>query len=105
MKTLDDIRRIIRANRRELETEYGLKGVGVFGSYVTGEQIEHSDIDLLVEVARPMGFVGFLRLESRLSQLLGVRAELVTRKALKPYIGKRILQEVQYVYGQREPRP
>jgi len=38
-----------------------------------------------------------MRLESALSQLLGVRVEMVTRKALKPHIGKRILQEVKYV--------
>jgi len=51
----------------------------------------------LIEFERPVGFVKFLRLENRLSELLGVRVEMVTKKALKPFIGKRILQEVIYV--------
>jgi hypothetical protein len=42
-------------------------------------------------------FVKFIGLENHLSQLLGVKVELVTQKALKPHIGRRILQEVRYV--------
>jgi hypothetical protein len=38
-----------------------------------------------------------MKLERALSELLGIRVEMVTKKALKPYIGKRILQEVRYV--------
>ncbi|MCL0107055.1 hypothetical protein M1N63_01315 [Thermodesulfovibrionales bacterium] len=44
-----------------------------------------------------MSFVKFLRLENKLSELLGVKVEIVTKKALKPFIAKRILQEVVYV--------
>ena len=56
-----------------------------------------SDIDILVEFERPVGFVRFMRLEKRLAELLGMPVDLVTKKALKPHIGKRILQEVRYV--------
>ena len=58
---------------------------------------EGSDIDILIELEKPISFVRFMKLENALSELLGVRVELVTKKALKPHIGKRILQEVQYV--------
>ena len=58
---------------------------------------EGSDIDILIELEKPISFVRFMKLENALSELLGVRVELVTKKALKPNIGKRILQEVQYV--------
>ena len=71
--------------------------IGVFGSYVRGEQNEASDLDILVELEKPVGFVKFLKLENALSQLLDIRVEMVTRKALKPHIGERILQEVRYV--------
>ena len=74
-----------------------MKEIGVFGSYVRGAQRADSDLDILIEFERPVGFVKFLRLENRLSELLGVRVEMVTKKALKPFIGKRILQEVIYV--------
>ena len=74
-----------------------MKEFGIFGSFVRGEQGADSDLDILVEFEKPIGFVKFLKLENKLSELFGVKVELVTKKALKPYIGKRILQEVRYV--------
>ncbi len=97
MKTLEEIKEIIKVNKDELIRQYGLKEIGVFGSYVRGAQREESDLDILIEFAEPVGFVKFMRLENRLSELLGVRVEMVTRKALKPFIGKQILKEVLYV--------
>ncbi len=97
MKTFEEIKKVLQKHREEFREQYGLKEIGIFGSYVKGEQKEKSDIDMLVELEKPIGFVRFMRLESALSQLLGVRVEMVTRKALKPHIGKRILQEVKYV--------
>jgi predicted nucleotidyltransferase len=64
---------------------------------VHGEQDAESDIDILVEFERPVGFVRFMHLEKFLSDLLGMPVDLVTKKALKPHIGKRILQEIRYV--------
>jgi len=97
MKTLKDIEKIIQKNKKELNEKYGLKKVGIFGSYVKGEHDENSDLDMLVEVERPMGFVKFIKLENHLSQLLGIKVDLVTEKALKPNIGNRVLHEVRYV--------
>jgi len=97
MKTLDEIKELIQSHKDELRQQYGLKEIGVFGSYVKGVQREGSDLDILVEFEKPVGFVKFLQLENRLSELLGVKVEIVTKKALKPFIGKRILQEVIYV--------
>ena len=97
MKTFEEIKKELQKHREEFREQYGLKEIGIFGSYVKGEQKENSDIDMLIELEKPIGFVRFMRLENALSQLLGVRVEMVTRKALKPHIGKRILQEVKYV--------
>ena len=97
MKNLEEIEKIIKNNKKELNEKYGLISIGIFGSYARGEQYSESDLDLLVEVRRPMGFVKFIRLENHLTQLLGIKVDMVTQKALKPNIGKRILQEVQYV--------
>ncbi|HBO97050.1 MAG TPA: nucleotidyltransferase [Candidatus Omnitrophica bacterium] len=97
MKTISDIVKLIRKNRKELEATYNLKKIGIFGSYVRGKQKKDSDVDILVEVKRPMGFVKFIGLENYLSKLLGIKVDLVTKKALKPYIGQRILREVRYV--------
>ncbi len=97
MKTFEEIKEVLQKHKEEFRKPYGLKGIGIFGSYIKGEQKEKSDLDILVELDKPIGFVRFMRLENALSQLLGVQVEMVTRKSLKPHIGKRILQEVKYV--------
>ncbi len=97
MKNIKDIEIIIQKHKKELEEKFGLREIGIFGSYVRGDQLQDSDIDILVEIERPMGFIKFIKLENHLSQILDSKVDIVTKKALKPYIGRRILQEVQYV--------
>jgi hypothetical protein len=97
MKTINDITSALEANREVLETRFKVKTIGVFGSHVRGEQTKRSDVDILVEFKGSMGLIGFMGLEKYLSELLGIKVDLVTKGALKPYIGKRILEEVVYV--------
>ena len=97
MKSIEEIKSVIEANRDVLENRFKVKTIGVFGSHVRGEQKERSDIDILVEFSGSMGLIGFIGLEQYLSGLFGIKVDLVTKGALKPYIGKRILEEVVYV--------
>ena len=97
MITFDDINRTLHNHLEELRQTFGVAEIGVFGSFVRGEQREDSDVDILVVLSRPVGFVAFVRLEERLRTLLGRNVDLVSKKALKPYIGRRILEEVRYV--------
>ena len=97
MATFDDINRTLHDHLEELRRIYGIAVIGVFGSFVRGEQQENSDVDILVEFSRPVGFVAFMRLEAHLQKLLGRKVDLVSKKALKPYIGRHILEEVRYV--------
>jgi predicted nucleotidyltransferase len=98
MKPLNDIKEIIRDHKLELAEEFGVSEIGIFGSVVRGEAREDSDVDVLVEFNRPIGLIRFMSLEYHLEQLFGgLKVDLVSRKALKPYIGKVILEEVQYV--------
>ena len=97
MISLSRISKIINESREQLQTEFGVIEIGIFGSVLHGVQDANSDNDILVEFERPVGFVRFMRLEKRLTELLGMPVDLVTKKALKPHIGKRILQEVRYV--------
>ncbi|KAF0216755.1 MAG: DNA polymerase beta domain-containing [Geobacteraceae bacterium] len=97
MTTFDDINRTLHDHLEELRQIYGVAEIGVFGSFVRGEQREDSDVDILVELSRPVGFVAFVRLEEHLQTLLGRKVDLVSKKALKPYIGRLILDEVRYV--------
>jgi uncharacterized protein len=97
MKTFEEIKDLLQSHKEKYREQYGLKEIGIFGSYVRGEQGAESDLDILIELEKPIGFVRFIRFENALSQLLGIRVEIVTKKALKPHIGKRILEEVRYV--------
>lgn len=94
MKDVESIKRTLSANKAELREKFKVKTIGVFGSYVRGEQTKKSDVDILVEFEEPIGLFEFMDLEEELSKLLGVKVDLVSKKALKPHIGERILQEV-----------
>jgi hypothetical protein len=91
---LEEIEKILRERREELALEYGVTGIGVFGSCVRGEATKASDVDILVEFQRPPGFFKFLELEEQLGEWLGTKVDLVTKAALKPHIGRHILSEV-----------
>jgi len=71
----------------------GVKSVKVFGSYARGEERPDSDIDILVEFKEAPSLLEFVRMERELSEEIGVKVDLVTKNALKPHIGKRILDE------------
>lgn len=94
MKNLQEIRDILSKHEKELKGKYEVKEMGIFGSFVRGEQREDSDVDILVEFERPIGFFSFLKLEEQLSDILGAKVDLVSKKALRPYIGRAILEEV-----------
>jgi len=98
-KTVYEIKRVLKRYERELKEKYGVKEIGVFGSYVRGEQKKDSDLDILVEFYPHAGIdlIKFVELEEYLSELLGIRVDLVMKSALKPRIGKRILEEVVYI--------
>jgi predicted nucleotidyltransferase len=96
MKTLEEIKARLEHLKPVLREKFEVVTIGIFGSYTRGEQGKKSDVDILVEFSEDaeIGFFRFLDLEEFLSRELGVKVDLVTKDALKPYIGKRILQEV-----------
>jgi predicted nucleotidyltransferase len=97
LKVLGEIRKILELHKDELRRRYGVKEIGIFGSFVREEQKKTSDIDILVEFEKSVGLLEFVGLKNYLSDLLGVNVDLVMKKALKPRIGTRILSEVVYV--------
>lgn len=96
MRTREQVLKIMKEELSYLKETYQIKRIGIFGSWVRGEQTEGSDIDVLVEFEKPVGFFAFIELEDRLSELLGVRVDLVTPDALKPLIKSYILEETVY---------
>jgi len=77
---------------------YGVKNIGLFGSFVRGDQTPLSDIDILVEfMPGKRTFDNFMEVAFLLEKLLGRKVELITPEALSPYIGPHILREVERV--------
>jgi len=89
-----DIAERLRQELPRLQKVYGVRYLGLFGSRIHGDNRKKSDLDVLVEFSRTPGMFRFLDLERELSGLLGFRIDLVLKRALKPAIGKRILERV-----------
>jgi uncharacterized protein len=96
MKTIGEIKRLLEEQQEHLAAEYGVTIVGVFGSYVRGEQGRDSDVDILIELERPprISLIGLVELEHYLSDVLGMKADVAIKENLRKRIGKRILSEV-----------
>ncbi len=97
MKTRQEIIKKLREELPYLREKFNVSRIALFGSYARGEQREGSDIDILVEFEKPVGFIKFIKLENYLSEKLGVKVELVTPDALKPLIKPSIIREAVYV--------
>jgi predicted nucleotidyltransferase len=93
MKTLEEIKKILAEHKEEIRKKYGIVIIGVFGSYARGEQKETSDVDILVEIERPVG-LRFFELWDYLEKLLGCNVDLVRAKLLREEIRDDILKEV-----------
>ncbi len=96
--TKEDILSILQQNRDRLKT-YGVKKIGLYGSFVRNEQNTVSDIDFLVEFeSGQKTFKNFMGLSFFLEELFGREIELLTKESLSPYIGPHIREEVEYVF-------
>jgi hypothetical protein len=90
------IQRIL--GERERLALFGVRNVGLFGSFVRGEQTSLSDVDILVEfMPEKHTFDNFMDVAFLLEELLGRKVEVVTPEALSPHIGPHILREVERV--------
>ena len=93
-QSLDFFVSALRALKPELETRYLVKKVAMFGSYVRRADRKGSDLDLLVSFKEPPSLIRFIELENLPTDSLGVKVDLVMEDALKPSIGRRILEEI-----------
>jgi len=96
VKTKQDILNVLHENRSRLRA-LGVRRIGVFGSFVRGEQRSDSDIDLLVEFEpQRKTFDAFIEIAFLLEDSLQHKVELITVESLSPYLGPHILKEVEY---------
>jgi len=85
---------ILKQNNAELSKKFGVNSLLLFGSVARNEATSASDVDLLVEFNRPVGYFGLFALQDYLEKLLGCPVDLGTPDSLKPYIKERIMGEL-----------
>lgn len=93
MKTLDEIKTLVRQHEDTLAEKYGVTVVGIFGSYVHGKQREESDLDLLAEILRPISLLELVGAEIYLSEQLGVKVDLIPKRNVREELREMILEE------------
>ena len=98
MTKLEKIKKTLINQKAILNQKFGISEIGIFGSYVRGEEKNKSDLDILVRMDQKMGLLRFINIENYLGDLLGIKVDLVMKDVLKPSIGKRILSEVVYLW-------
>ena len=90
---LSQILKALKKNLPELREEYNISTLEVFGSFVRSEQEEKSDLDLLITFTENPSLLKYIKLENFLSDLLGIRVDLVMKDSLKPRLSHNILEE------------
>jgi predicted nucleotidyltransferase len=95
---INQIEKMLKEHKLELKKRYGVKSIAIFGSFARGEQTISSDVDLLIELETPIGFK-FIELADYLESILGMRVDLLTKKAAKQKarLWKSIKEDLIYV--------
>jgi len=96
MITKNDILLKLKELKPILHKDYAVKEIGLFGSFSDETFNEESDIDLLVELERPIGWK-FFSLEIYLENIFKRKIDIVTKNALKDQVKERILKQINYV--------
>ena len=87
----DVVLQILKQKNAEMTKQFGVKTLSLFGSVARNEATFTSDVDLLVEFNRPVGYFGLYALQDYLEKLLGCPVDLGTPDSLKPRIRERVM--------------
>lgn len=97
MKSLEEVKEIISKHKNEVERKFKVKSLGLFGSYVKGNQSNKSDIDIIVTFKEPVSLLHIVSLENYMSDLLGIKADIVPEKNIRDEIKRDVLKEVIFI--------
>ena len=99
MKNLKQIQSILAAQKKELRKKYKIKNIGIFGSYVRGEQKKSSDIDILVRFDRNASLFDLVGAGEFLEEKLKIKVDIVSEGGVRPELKGNILKEVIMVWN------
>ena len=98
VKTKTDIISILQQHKTSLLQKYPIASIAVFGSYARNTQTANSDVDILVEFNDRIG-TAFIDLANEIERLLGVKTDLVSKRAIKPKYLEAIQSDLTYVWA------
>lgn len=93
MKTFSEICIILHSHEGDIRQQYGITGLSVFGSVVRGEAREDSDVDILATFNQPVGLLKLIDAENYLSDLLGLKVDLIPSNEVRPELQVQIFNE------------
>jgi predicted nucleotidyltransferase len=94
MKTVEEIKNILRENKDIIEKDFKAEIIGVFGSYARGEQKAQSDIDILVRFKDGATLFDFVGLAEFLEEKLGIKVDLLSERAIRPELKENVIKEL-----------
>lgn len=99
VQTVDEVKEILQKHKSEIAQKYKVKEIGIFGSFVRGEQKKRSDVDILVEFDEKdiPDLLEFIAMEEYIRKLLRKKVDLIRKEAIRTEIKERILKEVVYI--------
>jgi len=99
MKTVEEIKEILKEHKEEVSRTYKVSEIGIFGSFVRGEQKKRSDLDILVEFDEENipSLLKLIEMERYLQRLLRKKVDLVMKSSIRPELKDIILKEVVYI--------
>ena len=96
MRTLEEIKSTLDRHKQQLFAEYPIKSLAIFGSYARNEQMDGSDIDIMVEFKDQIG-IRFIDLADDIEKLLGYNVDLVSKNGIKDRYYQAIKADLIYV--------
>ncbi|MBI4826144.1 MAG: nucleotidyltransferase family protein [Nitrospirae bacterium] len=99
MKNIDEAKAVLKEHKNEVIQKYRVSEIGIFGSFVRGEQKKRSDIDILVEFDEENipSLLKLIEMERFLQRLLRKNVDVVMKSGIRPELKDLILKEVVYV--------
>ena len=97
VKNVEEAKAVLKEHKAEVVNKYRVTEIGIFGSFVRGEQNKRSDIDILVDFSEIPDLLKFIELERYLRKLLKKKVDLVDKQGIKPKLKDIIMKEVDYI--------
>lgn len=97
MKTFQEIKKILTENAGKIRGDYKVRRLGIFGSFIRGEQKEDSDVDILVTFEEPISLLKLVNFENYLQDIIGIKVDVIPENNIRPELRDIILNEVSYI--------